>query len=492
MKRLIILASLAIVLLVMLALVAAYIIMTPRSAEDTDNITQMTVPEDDFQNGIENMKDYQEELSDINFFTPNPYYQSFLEVSDNFTDSIQDLREAVKNGASANASDSLNAVYTHYQSLSDSANRVYNVDITCNVLMFMEEADNSIETIIEEIEMLTHEIEESVSDLERMEDENVAVSDNGTESEETAVSDGLTGNEKIAICDNITTKNRELRRNHEELDEKRELITGLIPCKEIPQLTEDTANTSPPAGSEDNYQMYIENMHDYWTLLYNISSNLTTPDQNYENFLDTAQDFMGNNSILGEAVKNRNLQKIDGLLNTVNNQYQSTSDLADNTYNDGAIYYISMFMMEVEKPTRVVSAEVERLTQKIGESVSELEESANKTEAIRNGLTANNTALQKTYDDMEKQRASLQIGKWDEAKNILFHLALPIAASSVAGFIVLIPWYRKFAQEEEYWGFSVKKTGRISPVAIMMYIVIAVLTILIGYTAYEGYIGALL
>jgi hypothetical protein len=196
--------------------------------------------------------------------------------------------------------------------------------------------------------------------------------------------------------------------------------------------------------------------------------------------------------MLGDSVKNRNLQIIDGLLNTVNDQYQSVSDLADNTYNYDAINYVFMFMMEVETPIEVVTGEVEVLTQVIKESVSELEESKDKTEATRNRLITEYDALQKTYVELEKKRESLQTGKWDEAKNILFHLALPIAASSVTGLIVLIPWCRKFAQEEEYWGFSVKKTGRTSPVIIMMYIVIAILAILIGYTAYKGYIGAVL
>ena len=75
---------------------------------------------------------------------------------------------------------------------------------------------------------------------------------------------------------------------------------------------------------------------------------------------------------------------------------------------------------------------------------------------------------------------------------MLTQLALWTALAFVAGLALLIPWYKKFADEEEYWGFSVKATGRMSPVSIVMFILIAALAILIGYLAYQGYMEALL
>jgi len=51
---------------------------------------------------------------------------------------------------------------------------------------------------------------------------------------------------------------------------------------------------------------------------------------------------------------------------------------------------------------------------------------------------------------------------------ILLGNMLMVAPAFVVGFSILIPWYRKFAKEEEYWGFYTKKTSRMSPVFIMM------------------------
>lgn len=491
MRRLIVLYGLAIVLLVILLFAAACGDAAP-SAEDTDNLTETTVPKDVFENCVEDMEDYRRSLELKSLLTPNLDCRAFLAISDGFTHNINNLREAVKNNEPERARDLLNAVYTQYRSLSDYADKVYNFDITCNVLMFMEEADNSIEAIIEEVEMLTREIKESVSEPEEIVDDKVAVSANLTGDDEIIVSDNLTADEKIAICDNITNKIEELRENRRKLGGEREQLMGLITCKEISKPQGGTDDTSPPAGSEDDYQMYIENMQGYWTSLNNISSNLTTPNQNYKDFLDNSQVFVHNNQNLRGAVKNINLQKISGLLNTVNNQYPLMSDSADNIYNYDAIYSVTKFMEEAGNSIRIVIKEAETLTQEIKESVSELEKKRNETKVTLDSLIGENKELQESYEELEKKRKSWQISKWREAKNVLFHLALPIAAAFVVGFIVLIPWYKKFAQEEEYWGFSVKKTGRISPVTIMMFIVIAILAILIGYTAYKGYIGALL
>ena len=463
MRRLIILYSLATVLLVILLFAAACRETAP-SAEDTDNLTPATVTEDDFQNSVANMKTHQESLEFDNLLTQNPYCKAFLGISDNFTHNINNLREAVKNNEPERARDLLNAVYAQYPSMYDYADKV--CDITCNVLMFMEEADNSIEVVTKEVEILTREIKESVSELEGMADE------------------------KEAICDNITIKNEELRENREKPDEEWELLMELITCREITQPEGGTDSVPPPAGPEDDFQVHVENMQGYWTSLNNTSSNLATPNQDYEAFLAISDDFTHNIKNLREAVKNRNLEKTNELLDTVNAQYPSMYDYADKVCD--ITCNVLMFMEEAEESTGIVIEEVGTLTQEIKESVSELEKKRNETKVTLDSLIGENKELQESYEELEKKRKSWQISKWREAKNVLFHLALPIAAAFVVGFIVLIPWYKKFAQEEEYWGFSVKKTGRISPVTIMMFIVIAILAILIGYTAYKGYIGALL
>lgn len=67
-----------------------------------------------------------------------------------------------------------------------------------------------------------------------------------------------------------------------------------------------------------------------------------------------------------------------------------------------------------------------------------------------------------------------------------------LAGAFVAGFGLLIPWYKKFAEEEQYYSYSVTRTGRWSPVNSLMMAAIASGVILLGYVAIKGYLGELL
>lgn len=67
-----------------------------------------------------------------------------------------------------------------------------------------------------------------------------------------------------------------------------------------------------------------------------------------------------------------------------------------------------------------------------------------------------------------------------------------LAGAFVAGFALLIPWYKKFAEEEQYYSYSLTRTGRWSPVNSLMMAAIALGVILVAYALIKGYLGELL
>lgn len=242
---------------------------------------------------------------------------------------------------------------------------------------------------------------------------------------------------------------------------------------------------------KDAFQISIDKMENYWSEIQHERNELPEGDikrNEYDKFLENSEAFIDNIQALHQAVKFEDLEKIDSTLEKSKTSYQEVCD----SQNNIEVEKVKLFMTEADKSFGIVISEIKMLIQEITESKQKLESERDEKEATYESIEHTSVALQQSCSEMEKQLGPLESVKKDKANGAVRHLSLWVVPAFVVGFGILIPWYRKFANEEEYWGFYTKKTHRTSPVIIMMLISIAALLILIGYLVIKGYLGATL
>jgi len=242
---------------------------------------------------------------------------------------------------------------------------------------------------------------------------------------------------------------------------------------------------------KDEFQLSIDKMENYRSEIENECNGLPEGDvkrTECSNFLEKSETFMQDIQSLRQAVKYEDLGEINSTLEKSKTSYQEVSD----SQNKIEIEKVGLFMTAADKSFRVVISEIKTLTEGITESKQNLQNERDEKKGEQGSLADTNVELQQSCSEMERQLGPLESDKRDKIKDAVGHLALWVVPAFVVGFGILIPWYRKFANEEEYWGFYTKKTSRMSPVLIMMCVCIAALLILIAYLVVEGYLGAIL
>ena len=242
---------------------------------------------------------------------------------------------------------------------------------------------------------------------------------------------------------------------------------------------------------KDEFQLSIDKMENYRSEIENECNGLPEGDvkrTECSNFLEKSETFMQDIQSLRQAVKYEDLEEINSMLEKSKTSYQEVSDSQNKIGSEKG----RLFMTEADKSFRVVISEIKTLTEGITESKQNLQNERDEKKGEQKSLADTNVELQQSCSEMERQLGPLESDKRDKVKDAVGHLALWIVPAFVVGFGILIPWYRKFANEEEYWGFYTKKTSRTSPVFIMMCVCIAALLLLIAYLVVEGYLGAIL
>lgn len=244
-------------------------------------------------------------------------------------------------------------------------------------------------------------------------------------------------------------------------------------------------------GGCQEFQVSIDKMEECRVDIKSERNGLPEADSEYNeygNLLWNSAIFIRDIQALRQAVKDKNLEEISSYLEESKISYEEMSTYANKIESEK----VKLLMVEAENSFRIVIPEVEMITLEIAKSKLDLDKELGDRRTRVRSLTESHAKLQEDCSELEGKLKSLESDKRDKVKGVLTHLALWVTVALVAGFVLLILWYKKFASEEEYWGFYVKTTGRISPVTIMMFVSIATLLILTIYLLLKGYIGAIL
>lgn len=287
----------------------------------------------------------------------------------------------------------------------------------------------------------------------------------------------------------ITTRAR--KRVHEMKEKERKVDPELLKTFEDRCLSLEglTGEISPVEG--EDLQYYIGSIEDY-------KSKVET---SYNELIIRLDDFLSNVKSLRRAVDSASAEDMvkeltEGKPLVLKNSISSFRKLCEAENEEGISYYsigdikktsaeLLWSLLEKTKARNdEIMGEEHSSTEELNNRIGRLEEDVSAAKAQRKALKEDIVSLKQNIESLDQR-------KWKDIHVAAKGLLPWILSAFGFGFLIVIPWCRKFSEQQEYLRTFVAEPGRITPIRIMMFVLFAAVAFVIIYFASAGYFGIL-
>ncbi len=248
------------------------------------------------------------------------------------------------------------------------------------------------------------------------------------------------------------------------------LVFGLILCS----FNVVSSIDNPLLSSKSDFDKCIDKMD-------SLEQNITNTE-----FLNRGDDFIRSVKVLREDVKDKRWEDAKTHLNATKDDYAKLYDMLGSLKDENA----TLFITEAHKAFKIVLDEMWNNIGEISESEEKLEEKREKVNEIYGDEKAKREEHKENITHLEAEFGKIKDEKRRTIGEVVGLLVFPIFITFVVGFFIFIPWYKKYADKHEYWGFMAKGVEFLSPVKVFGILLVVAFLIMLGYAIYRGYLLA--
>lgn len=246
-------------------------------------------------------------------------------------------------------------------------------------------------------------------------------------------------------------------------------------CNEIKTEISCTADTTSQATLE--------------TCIQTLNSMSVAMDESYKNATNAANTYKNQIEILIDQLDHfsysrEDLETMITTLSTIENEYQSMND----AYLETSNYDVLQLRQKGQTLLEPVLSSINNITIDTDKQKPQLEQILTEKQ---NQIVDLNEAIDNLINESSGLKSQLDIAnnaKTDARGDYLLGLLTWATLAFISGFIVLTPWFKRYAGGEENRGFLATRIGITSPLMLLLIVSIVAFTILFVYLAVQGYI----